>query len=471
MMKKFLMLLLAVMTLPIVNGTEANDEENNETNLVYLLRIFNNINSTSWVHTYKAFDEAEKMEADAILIHLNTYGGQVIFADSIRTKILNSKIPVHVFIDNNAASAGALISIACDSIYMRPGGNIGAATVVNQSGEEMPDKYQSYMRSTIRATAEAHGKDTIITATDTIIKWKRDPQIAEAMVDERVSIPGVIDSGKVLTFTALEAIENGFCEGTANSVEEVLGLLKLRPYELKTYKPSFYDSIKGIVTSPVLQGILVLLIIGGLYFELQSPGIGFPLAVSIIAAILYFAPLYIDGLAANWEILIFIIGLALIAVEIFAIPGFGITGISGIILAFTGLILSLLNNVDFDFSPVDSNSFLTAIATVFSGIFGGFILSLWLSQKLLTSTGGPFSKLALQTSQQNDKGYVSVDTRIKNLTGKTGRAVTVLRPSGRVEVDGVIYDARSSDEFIDKDEPVIVTDFSTAQLVVRKIDD
>ncbi|SFD86510.1 NfeD family protein [Thermophagus xiamenensis] len=469
-MKKLLILLLAVMMLPSVRGTEA-EEESEKTNLVYLLRIFSNINSTSWIHTQKAFEEAEKLNADAILIHLNTYGGHVIFADSIRTKILNSTIPVHVFIDNNAASAGALISIACDSIYMRPGGNIGAATVVNQTGEEMPDKYQSYMRSTIRATAEAHGKDTIITATDTIIKWKRDPRIAEAMVDDRVSVPGVIDSGKVLTFTALEAIEHGFCEGTANSIGEVIKLLKLEPYELKTYQPSFYDSIKGFLTSPVLQSLLVLLIIGGLYFELQSPGVGFPLALAVLAAILYFAPLYIDGLAANWEILIFIIGLALIAIEIFAIPGFGITGISGIILTLTGLILSLVNNTDFDFSPVDTGAFLKAIVTVFSGIFGGFILSLWLSQKIFSKTKGPFAKLALQTSQPTNQGYVSVDTEINNLTGKEGKAVTVLRPSGRVEIDGKIYDARSSGEFIDKDEPVIVTDFSTAQVVVRKMDD
>jgi len=354
---------------------------------------------------------------------------------------------------------------------MRPGANMGAATVVNQGGEEMPDKYQSYMRSTIRATAESHGKDTIITQTDTIIKWKRDPHIAEAMVDDRISIPGVIDSGKVLTFTALEAIEHGFCEGTARSVDEVVGMLKLRPYKMTTYQPSFYDSVKGFLTSPVLQGILVMLIIGGLYFELQSPGIGFPLALAGAAAILYFAPLYIDGIAANWEILLFIIGVALIAVEIFAIPGFGIAGISGIILALTGLTLSLLENTAFDFSPIDTSAFFTAMATVFTGIFGGFILSIWLSQKIITSTSGPFSKIALQTSQPLDQGYVSVDQGMKQLAGKTGRAATVLRPSGRVEVEGKIYDARASEGFIEKDEKVEVTAFWSGQLVVRQIED
>lgn len=461
---------IVTLTCLLFSAVNAQNEQE-RVNQIYRLRIFSEINSTSWVHTQKAFAEAEEMNADAILVHLNTYGGQVIFADSIRTKILNSSIPVHVFIDNNAASAGALISIACDSIYMRPGANIGAATVVNQGGEQMPDKYQSYMRSTIRATAEAHGKDTIITPTDTIVKWVRDPRIAEAMVDDRISIPGVIDSGKVLTFTALEAIENGFCEGTAETVDEVIGKLDLKPYEMATFEPTFYDSIKGFVTSPVLQGLLVLLIIGGLYFELQSPGIGFPLAVSVAAAILYFAPLYIDGLAANWEILIFIIGVVLIGIEIFAIPGFGVAGISGIILALTGLTLSLLENTAFDFSPVDMSAFLTAMLTVFSGIFGGFIVSIWLSQKILTTTKGPFSKLALQTSQPLDQGYISVDAGLKQMIGKTGTAFTVLRPSGRVEIDGIIYDARASEGFVEKDEKIEVTAFGSGQLVVRQVEE
>lgn len=467
MRKLFSFLFFLVLFGSSLTGQSSDESEN----LVYRLRIFSEINSTSWIHTQNAFAEAELLEADAILIHLNTYGGQVLFADSIRTRILNTKIPVHVFIDNNAASAGALISIACDSIYMRPGANMGAATVVNQSGEQMPDKYQSYMRSTIRSTAESHGKDTIITPTDTIIRWVRDPQIAEAMVDDRVIIPGVIDSGKVLTLTALEAIELNFCEGTAESVDEVLEKLKLKPYELKTYEPSFYDGLKGLLTSPVLQGILVLLIIGGLYFELQSPGIGFPLIISAAAAILYFAPLYIDGLAANWEILLFIMGIALIAVEIFAIPGFGIAGISGILLALTGLTLSLLENTAFDFSPVDTTAFFTALLTVFLGIFGGFILSIWLSQKILTTTSGPFSKLALQTTQPLDQGYVSIDSNMKTLVGKTGKASTVLRPSGRVEVEGKIYDARASEGFIEKGEMVEITAFWSGQLVVRQVEE
>ncbi len=447
------------------NLLSQNDSIQNPT-LIYKFDIKREIGSTSWIHTQHAFEEANNLDAKVILLHLNTYGGQVVFADSIRTKILNSKIPVHVFIDNNAASAGALISIACDSIYMRPGANIGAATVVNQSGEKMPDKYQSYMRSTIRATAEAHGKDTIIHGTDTTLIWKRDPIIAEAMVDERVYIEGVIDTGKILTFTTLEAIKNGYCEGQAESIKEVIDKLGYKEYQLVEYKPSFYSGLKGFLTNPVFHGILILVIIGGLYFELQSPGIGFPLLASAVAAILYFAPLYIDGLAANWEIIIFLIGIVLIVLEIFVVPGFGITGISGIILVFTGLTLSLVDNVIFDFSNVPGKEMLMALIIVSAGTFLSFIIAITLSEKLFST--GPLAKVALQTSQKIEEGYISVDAEPKNLVGIEGTAQTTLRPSGKVIINEELYDAVAEIGMIDKGEKIIVTHYASGQLYVIK---
>ena len=168
---------------------------------VYTVKMMRQVDKALWMLTQRAFDDSEEWGADLILIHMNTYGGLVDMADSIRTKILNYHKPVWVFIDNNAASAGALISIACDSIYMRPGGNMGAATVVNQTGEEVPDKYQSYMRSTMRSTAEAQGKDTIFINGEWKYTWRRNPKIAEAMVDPSIFFENVTDTGKVLTFT------------------------------------------------------------------------------------------------------------------------------------------------------------------------------------------------------------------------------------------------------------------------------
>ena len=167
--------------------------------LVFKVDVKDEIGPEIWRLVKKSFEKAEQEKADHILIDMNTYGGMVVYADSLRSLILNYPKPVWVFIDNNAASAGALISIACDRIFMREGANIGAATVVNQTGDAMPDKYQSYMRSMIRATAQAHGKDTVMENGQRVIRWKRDPRIAEAMVDERDVVEGVTDSGKVVT--------------------------------------------------------------------------------------------------------------------------------------------------------------------------------------------------------------------------------------------------------------------------------
>ncbi|HQP81229.1 MAG TPA: nodulation protein NfeD, partial [Paludibacteraceae bacterium] len=153
---------------------------------IYQIDINDNIGSKTWVYTKRGFSEAEALNANLVLLRLNTYGGELSFADSIRTQILNSDIQTVAFIDNNAASAGALISIACDRIYMRKGASLGAATVVaGTDGQQMPDKYQSYMRATMRSTAEAHGKDSLG-------RWKRDPLIAEAMVDNHTVIPNII---------------------------------------------------------------------------------------------------------------------------------------------------------------------------------------------------------------------------------------------------------------------------------------
>ncbi|MDP2335310.1 MAG: NfeD family protein [Bacteroidota bacterium] len=451
-----------------VEKDQVKSEMQAKQKLVYKFNIKENIAPAIWRQTKQAFEAADSLKADLFLIHMNTYGGAVVDADSIRTRILNSKIPVVVFIDNNAASAGALISIACDRIYMRTGGSIGAATVVNQTGEKMPDKYQSYMRATMRATAESHGKDTIISGRDTTYRWKRDPLIAEAMVDERVYIKGVIDTGKILTFTPMEAMKNGYCEGICENVDEVLKLNKMENARIIEYKPTALERFIGFMVNPIVSGILIMAILGGIYFEMQSPGIGFPLGVAILAAVLYFSPLYLEGLAANWEILIFVVGLILIALEIFVVPGFGITGISGITLAFTGLVLSLIKNVDFTFDQVNMNDLLIAVATVFSGSIAGIGLAIYLSQKMFTAQTGQFSHLSLHRVMKLEDGYLGVDPDLLQLKGKKGISVTTLRPSGKIKIEGTNYDAMAEAGMIDKGTRIVVTKVEAAQLYVEE---
>jgi membrane-bound serine protease (ClpP class) len=447
--------------------TGFHDKKDREAMRVYIFDIKKEIGPAVWRITRKAMEEAHRLEADLILIHMNTYGGMVNIADSIRTRIINSKIPVYVFIDNNAASAGALISIACDRIYMRKGANIGAATVVTQDGQAAPDKYQSYMRSTMRATAESHGSDTIINQNDTVVTYFRNPRIAEAMVDQRIEIEGVTKEGEVLTFTSSEAIKHGFCEGIAENIPGVLRLAGVKNYEIREYKITGLEKVIGFLVNPILQGLLIMIIIGGIYFELQTPGVGFPLIAAGVAAVIYFAPAYLEGLAQNWEIAIFIAGIILLIIEIFVIPGFGVAGIAGIIAMITGLSLSIADEFVFDFEFGGFNRLIQAFATVIFSSLLSFVLLLLFARKAFDI---PFlSRFVLSSSQETSNGYSSVDSHLKELIGKEGVAQTVLRPAGKIIVDNEQYDARSEIGFIEKGEKVKVISCSSTQLNVIKI--
>lgn len=427
--------------------------QDDKIDLIYQFDIMEEIAPPVWRTTRKALDQALALKADIIIIHLNTYGGMLESADSIRTALLQTPIPVWVFIDNNAASAGALISIACDSIYMRKGANIGAATVVDQEGNVVPDKYQSYMRSMMRSTAEATG---------------RNADIAQAMVDPRIVVPGISDSAQVVTFTSTEAIKNGFCEAEASSIQEILKKNGLSDVRVVKQQLTALDKIIGFLTKPFISGILIMLIIGGLYFELQSPGIGFALIVSVIAAALYFAPLYLEGLAANWEILLFVIGLVLIALELFAIPGFGVAGITGIALTVIGLTLSLIGNIGFEFQGLAVNRIFESLAIVVIATFLSIILSFYTTSRIF-GRKTIFGELALMSTQQTGSGYISADMRCAELVGKTGIAHTILRPAGKIEIDNDVYDAVAQTGYIDKGQAIHVIKYENAQLIVRKL--
>lgn len=419
---------------------------------VYQLDIKEEIAPPVWHLTQKAFDEALAGNYDLVFIHMNTYGGLVDVADSIRTAILNSNIPVYVLIDNNAASAGALISIACDSIYMVSGANIGAATVVNQTGEAMPDKYQSYMRSMMRSTAEATG---------------RDPQIAQAMVDPRIKIPGVIDSGMVITFTTSEAILNHFCQAQVESIEEIMARNGIENFKIEKQKLRSSDKIIRFLINPMVSGILIMLIVGGLYFELQTPGIGFPLGAAIIAALLYFAPFYLEGMLENWEIIIFFVGIIFLAVEIFLVPGFGFFGITGIVLIIASLALAMVDNDGFAFTIPNIEAILEALFIVLGASIMGLILAFYISKKIFATSSN--THLTLSTTQQRNDGFGIDIQAYKNAIGSTGIAYTVLRPSGKVKIDDSLYDAVSMVSFIEKGDKIKVVAYENAQLLVKKI--
>lgn len=409
----------------------------------------------------KCLTEAREQHADLVVIRMNTYGGLVNVADSIRTMILNYPTPVWVYIDNQAASAGALIALAADRIYMHPGGSIGAASVVDQNGQPMPDKFQSFMRATMRATAESHGQVIErIENGDTIRRWWRDPQTAEAMVGRTVADSTTVN---VLTFTASEAVKNHFSEGTASSLKETLAQGGVETYTLTEYRPTTLDRLLAWLMNPVVQGIFVMMIVGGIYFELQSPGIGFALVVAILGAVLYFAPLYLEGVAQNWELILFIIGLGLLAVEIFVLPGFGIAGVAGIVAVILGLSFAAIDNDLLRHLPTGEitvgwilQPILVVIIATTAALIGGLLLS----KRFLTGTTPLQRKVVLTAEMAPEQGYVSHPQVASELIGKTAEVAAVLRPSGRVIIDGIYYDAIAEEgQFIPRGKQVIITRF------------
>ncbi len=420
---------------------------------VYHVRIHDEIGPAAWRTFDKASKKASELKSDYLLVELNTFGGAVNYADSIRSRLLNSPMKTVVYINHNAASAGALIAMASDYIYMQKGASIGAASVVDAKGEVLPEKYQSYMRGLMRATAEAKG---------------RDPKIAEAFVDPSVSIPNLKPDGKLLTMTADEAVKAGVAKAEVSANKEIFIDLGISKPSVTVHEVGMIDNIIGFLINPVVSGALILLIIGGIYAEMQTPGIGFALAVALIAAALFFAPLYMEGLAAHWEIALFFIGVILIALEIFVIPGFGVTGILGIICLVCGLAFSMVSNDYFDFKLAHPGMLFNSFLIVIGSMFLAVILMVIFGKNILKSSA--FKRLVLEDEQKSDQGYTSSVSKA-NLLHKQGVAKTVLRPSGKIEIDGVWYDAVALDGFIDAGDLIYVEKHENYNLFVRKIEE
>ena len=424
-MKKILVTLVAIGAfISYFSAVSAYSQEKHGKDTVYVIEIRQNIDNSSMRKLSLGLEDAQAKGADYIILHLDTYGGAVDAADSMRKAILHAPVPVVAFVDLQAASAGALISIACDSIYMRPGASIGAATVVNQNGEVMPDKYQSFMRGMMRATAEAHGRRADGT-------WYRDPAIAEKMVD----------TAGVLSFTPDEAIEARYCEGKAESIDEVIEHIGLEECEIVHQELSPLEKFILLMMSPLLQGIFLMMIIGGIYFEIQSPGLGLPSIIALIGAVLYFSPLYISGLALNWEIVLFILGLILLAVEIFVTPGFGVAGVLGAILSLTALIFAMIDNDTLYFEgKLNLRALLEPCAIVLVSTVTALVLSIWGASKLYPRKS--FAYIAQKTELKGDEGWVGVETdSLAACVGQVVTAATEMCPSGKVEYGERQYEA------------------------------
>lgn len=388
--------------------------------VVYRIRLDSDIDKAAQRLITLGLEKADKAGADYVLLDLDTYGGAVDAADSIRSAILRYDKPVAAYVNMQAASAGALISIACDSIYMKTGSSIGAATVVDQTGNVMPDKYQSFMRGMMRATAEATG---------------RDPHIAESMTD----------TANVLSMTPTEAIAVGYCEGIYESAEEAaLAMVGHNDFVIKSMEDdmTWLDRLIQLLLNPLLQSIFMMMIIGGIFVEIRTPGIGLPLLTAIVGALLYFAPGYLGNLVSYWEILLFVVGFLLIAVEIFVLPGFGVAGISGIIAVVVALAFAMVDNIELvnwdgsiNLQPIIQPLGIVIISAA-AAIFG----SVWLVRKLYTTRS--FDNIALRQEMRSEEGFTGVVSGLESLVGEAVVVFTDMRPGGKVKTtDGRILEA------------------------------
>ncbi|MCL6494553.1 MAG: ATP-dependent Clp protease proteolytic subunit [Ignavibacterium sp.] len=414
---------------------------------VYLGFIEGDIDLGLAPYVNRVINEAEKNNADAIIFKINTFGGRVDAATQIKDAILSSKIKTVAFVNNRAISAGALITLSCNVIIMAPGSNMGAATVVDQTGQKVGEKYQSYMRSEMRSTAEKNGRPT---------------DIAQAMVDERIVIPGLCDSTQLVTLTSEEAVKYKMADTILNKLDDVLKYLNLENAKVIDVRSNWAEDVVRFLSNPIIASILIMIGFFGLLTEIKTPGWGLPGTAGLIALALFFGSSYILQLASIVEILMFITGIILIAVEIFVIPGFGLPGIAGIILVFASIFLSLLGGDPF----ITFETISVAIIQLTIAIIAAIVL-VFLLAKYLPKTSA-FSRLVLSESEKANEGFVSYPSET-SLLGKTGKSLTVLRPAGIAEIEGKKYDVIADNEYIEPGKIIKVIRVEGIKVVVSEI--
>jgi len=395
---------LSLFGFPALSGAQGSDDKQLEIDpagSVFHIKIDGMIDKALASYIHRAINEAEAQGASLIVFEIDTFGGEVDAADRIRKSLLNA------------------------------------------------DVAQSYMRGLMRATAEAKG---------------RNPQVAEAMVDENLEVPGISEQGQVLTLSASEALETGIADAIFADKEEAIRDLGLDTNSVVVHEPTRLDRLFRFFGSPVVQSILMMMMLSGLYFELQSPGIGFAGLMSALGALLFFAPNYMVGLVESWEIVLFFVGVLLLAAEIFVIPGFGVAGIAGLVLVITSLFAGLIGNSGLDMpSTMEMNSAILTLCITL--VLAGFLM--FSLSKYLPETKA-FNRLVLSPELNSADGYISNETDF-DLMSKVGVTLTDLRPSGTVMVGDKRVDVISEGAYVPKNAQVRVVEVNGNRVLVREV--
>jgi membrane-bound serine protease (ClpP class) len=394
----------------------------------------------------RSIEEAGHAGAAAVILELETPGGRVDAAERIANAIGDSQVPVYAFINRHAYSAGALIAIATNGIYMRPGSVIGAATPVVGSGEKAPEKIVSAMRSQMRALAEARGLD---------------PSIAEAMVDEDIEIDGVVDAGKLLTLTTSEAVDLGYAHEVGDW-DALLQTLGLQDAPVRSMHVNWAERVVRFLSNPLVSPFLLSLGFLGLIAEIKSPGLGLAGFAGLLSLALFFGSHMILGLAGIEDLILFGAGVVLIGVEIFIIPGFGLFGVLGGVGVMAGVYLSLIGGI-----PTVPD-FAQAGAVLSTSLLIILLTSWALIRHLPQSNRLTRSGVFLVTKGERKDGWASAARR-PDLVGREGVALTDLRPSGTILVGEERVDAVSESEWIEEGTAVRVVTSEGYRHVVRPL--
>ncbi|BAH43033.1 MULTISPECIES: nodulation protein NfeD [Brevibacillus] len=386
---------------------------------------------------HRAFADAQQQQADLVILHINTPGGEVNAADQIGQLIRQAPMHVIAYIDNQAFSAGTYIALNANEIIMTPGSSMGAATPIDLAGNAADIKFISGWSNKMKAAAELNN---------------RNPDVARAMVEIDTEFPGLKPKGTVLSLDAQQAKRLGYADDVVSNKEELLKKLGIQPDSLQAIEPTGGELVARWVTSPIVMSLLLIIGLGGIVVELFAPGFGVAGTISLFAFSLYFFGHYVAGFA-NWlHIGLFVVGILLMLLEIF-LPG-GIVGAIGFLSIVTGLVMAA-----YDTKQGLASLGVAALVTV--------IVAFMLVKKY--GVKGLFNKFVLGETQSSEEGYVAPRDQ-RELEGKSGIALTPLRPAGVVKVEGKRVDAVSVGGFIEAGTAITVVQVEGTRIVVAELE-
>lgn len=416
-----------------------------QTPVVYRISVSGVVENGLAPYVARSIREAQAAGAVAAYLDIDTPGGRIDAAERIADDVRAARIPVYAFVNPRAYSAGALIAISSNGIYMRPGAVIGAATPVDGQGTKAPEKMVSAMRAEFRSVAEQRGLD---------------PKLAEAMVDENVEIPGVVKKGQLLTLSTSEAVRLKFAKAQVADEAALLTAIGHPGARVVSTEPNWAEGVVRFLTNPLVAPLLLSLGILGLVFEIKTGAFGIGGLLGLISLGLFFGSSFILGLAGWEEVLLLGLGMIALAVEVFVIPGFGVAGIVGILAITTSMILAMMGG-----HPT-SGDVAQALAVLGASLFiTAAVIYAWLRH---LPNSGRFSGLLLQGAGKREAGFITAPSR-PELVGQHGIALTDLRPSGSARIGEERLDVVTEGEYVSQGSQVTLVRSDGYRHVVRKV--